>query len=458
VWCVQVTALERELSEVRLLSANRLETIQRLESECESLRTQVHELQQMRVHIPEEVLRQQPLFRSAQDRIIALENELSTLHTQLEVQRKELADVHEMRKLAESRRSEQEMTHIKKTLQSKLDAMEFDVKRYHAERDEYRHKWELLQRTAQQTSASTQLQALITSLQNQCEKLKEENTNLKKELSQVKVELAEYTLKSERTTQEALEAKIHECHELTERMRRQQKVITDLQQRLNSISTATSSTTSMTPTSSSSSSSSAAAAAAAAVAVNSGYVDLKNSTDPGLPSFPSASSTAVGSDVSGTELNATSQWQLERQELLTKLSRLERLNRELQKKVDTQKKEGEGLISEIEAISKEFETIQAQNVRLAHQLAEKEDANLHLISERVKANHTQQTLTKEKELLNEKINELHTQNQLNIELLNAQTRKVAVLEEQIVCSRNSRLILSSLSSLSFLFLPFVHNY
>lgn len=416
-----MAALERELSDVRALCADRLETIQRLENERDSLHEQIHELQLTRTQVEESVLMQQPLVCSAQDRIVALEAELQTLRAQVDTQRKELAEVHEMRKLAESRRSEQEMNHIKKTLQSKLDALEFDVKRYHAERDEYRHKWEALHRTTQQMSTPTQLQSLITSLQSQREKLKDENAALKKELSQLKVELAQYTLKSERSLQDALDAKTLECQELSERLTRQQKVISDLQQRLHAIAPAVVGTSVGHSQSSSPPSSSPGHRS-----------DLKSDRETSSLAADNDANTnnAKNTNNSDADSNETPT-QLKLQELQMKLIRLERLNRELQKKIEAQKKEGEALISEIETISKEFETVQSLNIRLAQQLTEKEDTNLQLVSERVKANHTQQTLSKERELLNNKIAELRAQNQHTTELLEAQTRKIAILEEQI---------------------------
>jgi chromosome segregation ATPase len=442
---VQVSELERELNEARVLCAERLETIQRLENERKTLHEQIQELEYVKIHVDENVLAQQPLVRSAQQRILALETELHNLQIQLEQYRKDLADVHETHKLAESRRFEQEMNHIKKTLQTKLDALEFDVKRYHAERDEYRHKWELLHRISQQTSTPTQLQSLINSLQTQCNKLKEENATLKKELSQVKMELTQHTLKNEQSLQEALTAKTLECQELNECVKRQKKLISDLQQRLNS---STSQTSSTSPPPSPSPSPSPSLTSNTSLTSKLSVTPEKTEVHSNDEEVVSRSSVGVNNFDSEARIT---QLQLERQELQMKVNRLERLNRELQNKVETQKKEGENLIGEIETISKEFETIQSMNVRLAQQLLEKEDTNLQLVSERVKANHTQQALIKEKELLNDKINELRSQNQHTTELLDAQTRKITTLEEQIVhrvlISTISHELIFSLSSL-----------
>lgn len=57
------------------------------------------------------------------------------------------------------------------------------------------------------------------------------------------------------------------------------------------------------------------------------------------------------------------------------------------------------LMSEVEVTGQAYEDVQEQNKRLLEQLKEKEDANIKLMSERIRFNSIQQLLNEEKELV-----------------------------------------------------------
>ena len=57
------------------------------------------------------------------------------------------------------------------------------------------------------------------------------------------------------------------------------------------------------------------------------------------------------------------------------------------------------LMSEVEVTGQAYEDVQEQNKRLLEQLKEKEDANIKLMSERIRFNSIQQLLSEEKELV-----------------------------------------------------------
>ena len=57
------------------------------------------------------------------------------------------------------------------------------------------------------------------------------------------------------------------------------------------------------------------------------------------------------------------------------------------------------LMSEFEVTGQAYEDVQEQNKRLLEQLKEKEDANIKLMSERIKFNSIQHLLTEEKDLV-----------------------------------------------------------
>ena len=69
-----------------------------------------------------------------------------------------------------------------------------------------------------------------------------------------------------------------------------------------------------------------------------------------------------------------------------RIKQLEETCSALQKQVANHKQEEEALLSEMEVTGQAFEDMQEQNSRLIMQLSEKDDANLQLMSERIKSN------------------------------------------------------------------------
>lgn len=61
-------------------------------------------------------------------------------------------------------------------------------------------------------------------------------------------------------------------------------------------------------------------------------------------------------------------------------------------------------MSEVEVTGQAYEDVQEQNKRLLEQLKEKEDANIKLMSERIKFNNIQQLLNEEKDLVASHLN------------------------------------------------------
>jgi len=76
---------------------------------------------------------------------------------------------------------------------------------------------------------------------------------------------------------------------------------------------------------------------------------------------------------------------------------------DLKKTINNMKQEGDALLGEMEFTGQAFEEMQDQNIQLMQQLREKDDANLKLMSERIKSAQIQKLLREEKEVLLEKI-------------------------------------------------------
>jgi E3 ubiquitin-protein ligase BRE1 len=73
------------------------------------------------------------------------------------------------------------------------------------------------------------------------------------------------------------------------------------------------------------------------------------------------------------------------------------------------KQEEEALLSEMDVTGQAFEDMQEQNSRLIQQLREKDDANLKLMSERIKSNQIQRLAREERDMLIQQVNTLSTQ-------------------------------------------------
>lgn len=85
---------------------------------------------------------------------------------------------------------------------------------------------------------------------------------------------------------------------------------------------------------------------------------------------------------------------------------LDELCEKLRKDLANAKQEEEGLMNEMESTGQAFEETIEQNARVAQQLKEKEEANLRLMSELIKASHAQKKSKEEREISQEQITAL----------------------------------------------------
>merc|ERR1719318_61255 len=77
--------------------------------------------------------------------------------------------------------------------------------------------------------------------------------------------------------------------------------------------------------------------------------------------------------------------------------KLEGKMEELRKTISNMKQEEDALLAEMEFTGQAFEEMQEQNIRLMQQLREKDDANLKLMSERIKSTQIQKLPREEKD-------------------------------------------------------------
>merc|ERR1719245_2739851 len=106
-----------------------------------------------------------------------------------------------------------------------------------------------------------------------------------------------------------------------------------------------------------------------------------------------------------------------------RIKQLEEQCGSLNKQLANHKQEEEALLSDMEVTGQAFEDMQEQNSRLIQQLREKDDANLKLMSERIKSNQIQRLAREERDMLIQQVNTLSTQ-------VEAQNQVVRKLEEK----------------------------
>uniref|UniRef100_A0A914UKW1 E3 ubiquitin protein ligase n=3 Tax=Plectus sambesii TaxID=2011161 RepID=A0A914UKW1_9BILA len=122
------------------------------------------------------------------------------------------------------------------------------------------------------------------------------------------------------------------------------------------------------------------------------------------------------------------------EETLKKMKHLEDQTEKLKKEAAGAKQEEDTLLNEMEVTGQAFEEMQEQNTRLLQQLKEKDDANLKLMSERIRSNQQQKKMKEEKDLVEELVGSLQNQ-------VEAQNLVVRKLEEK------ERLLYQNLTSL-----------
>ncbi|VDO60492.1 unnamed protein product [Onchocerca flexuosa] len=106
----------------------------------------------------------------------------------------------------------------------------------------------------------------------------------------------------------------------------------------------------------------------------------------------------------------------------------------LRKEAHSARQEEEGLMNDVETTGQAFEEMQEQNTRLLQQLREKDDANLKLMAERIRANQYQKKMSEERERTEERISSLQNQ-------IEAQQLMISKLEEteKLLRQKNSHL-------------------
>ncbi|XP_015774582.1 PREDICTED: E3 ubiquitin-protein ligase BRE1A-like [Acropora digitifera] len=118
------------------------------------------------------------------------------------------------------------------------------------------------------------------------------------------------------------------------------------------------------------------------------------------------------------------------EEAIRRLKMADETIEQLQKNLAATKQEEDAVLAEMEFTGQAFEEMQEQNVRLLQQLREKDDANLKLMSERIKGNQIQKQIREEMDVLADQVTSLNAHRE-------TQTQLVKKLEEREKALQNA---------------------
>lgn len=116
------------------------------------------------------------------------------------------------------------------------------------------------------------------------------------------------------------------------------------------------------------------------------------------------------------------------EEAIKRLKMADETIEQLQKNLAATKQEEDAVLAEMEFTGQAFEEMQEQNVRLLQQLREKDDANLKLMSERIKGNQIQKQLREEMDVLSDHVTSLNAHRETQTQLVRKQDEREKALQ------------------------------
>ncbi|KAL3719803.1 hypothetical protein ACJRO7_004736 [Eucalyptus globulus] len=126
-------------------------------------------------------------------------------------------------------------------------------------------------------------------------------------------------------------------------------------------------------------------------------------------------------------------------ELRAKLDASERDASELAEAIKIKVAEAEAYISEIETIGQAYEDMQTQNQHLLHQVTERDDYNIKLVSDSVKIKQAQNSLLSEKQALVKELEQVNLSvESLKLKISDGEEQMKVYLSEAIKCSQEER--------------------
>jgi E3 ubiquitin-protein ligase BRE1 len=150
------------------------------------------------------------------------------------------------------------------------------------------------------------------------------------------------------------------------------------------------------------------------------------------PAGPSTSSSSSSSSSTSSSSSSSSSHQHHHHHDKDRtLAKADQSIRELQKSLEAAKAENVAYLTEMEVISKEFESTMEQNTRLLHELSDKDETTTKLMSDRIKSEQMQNQLREETKQLQFQIKVANERYEQQKELLKREETKARMIEEQM---------------------------
>uniref|UniRef100_A0A0N5AMT2 E3 ubiquitin protein ligase n=1 Tax=Syphacia muris TaxID=451379 RepID=A0A0N5AMT2_9BILA len=437
--------LEQSLEMERELAANRLQEAQELHEENKKLTREVDSLSSKLKHIPTEIIKGSVEYTALQNQFTNLFVEATQMRKQLETARSQMASL----RAAHAKQIE----HIENEAYLAQQRMKDTVGELDEQLSQVRREYEMLRlefeqnlaANEQSNPANKETRIMLSTYKTQNQQLKQESNRFKRKWKEAVASLAKANKELE-----------------GEKRYRERCLLIEIEEDSDSLASPDPEKNSTAPVDPFTSDSTTSAELGEA---------LDGDTDSGAPqkTIQKLRRTVVELQSKLDCLNSLSSEQRSRIELLArdrrqrleneklqahlkklvgadrrekmryyseeaqrKIRSLEELNERLRKEAHSARQEEEGLTNEVETTGQAFEEMQEKNALLIQQLKEKDEANLKLMTERIRANQFQKKMNEEKERIEERV--ISLQNQLDAQML--MLRKVEE-REKLQLQKNS---------------------
>ncbi|ELR16638.1 zinc finger, C3HC4 type (RING finger) domain containing protein [Acanthamoeba castellanii str. Neff] len=391
----EVQKIREELADARTVEENRLKEIQKLRQDRAELKNELNELNDKLLNLPEHVVRTSPAFRM-------LETHLQMAVMDYESQRGLCSQLQRSVATLEQERRE-EKDRAQKNEQARRQELEKEIKEKDAALARIRGERDNLIYRLEQKKASLPSQQLINEFKMTIATLQDQSAKLRKELEKLR-EQKDKERGREPERAHTSEPRAPEVAELQEKVKVLQRGMDDFKRKHDDAQR-----------------------------------ELRSITE-SLPREQRELHEIRRNERKLADENTYLKSRLAKYEPKNKLekdyprllSKADQSIRELQKSLDATKAENAAYLSEMEVISKEFESTMEQNTRLLHELSDKDETTTKLMSDRIKSEQLQNQLREETKQLQFQIKLAGERYEQQKELLKREETKAKMIEEQMI--------------------------
>lgn len=420
----EVQKMREELADARTVEENRLKEIQKLRQDRAELKNELNELNDKLLNLPEHVVRTSPAFRM-------LETHLQMAVMDYESQRGLCSQLQRSVATLEQERRE-EKDRAQKNEQARRQELEKEIKEKDAALARIRGERDNLIYRLEQKKASLPSQQLINEFKMTIATLQDQSAKLRKELEKLR-EQKDKERGKEPERAHTSEPRAPEVAELQEKVKVLQRGMDDFKRKHDDAQRELRSITESLPREQRELHE--VRRNERKLADENTYLksrlakyEPKNKLVAPAPSGSSSSSSSSAPPHPHHHQHSHDK----EKDYPRLLAKADQSIRELQKSLDATKAENAAYLSEMEVISKEFESTMEQNTRLLHELSDKDETTTKLMSDRIKSEQLQNQLREETKQLQVQIKLAGERYEQQKELLKREETKAKMIEEQMI--------------------------